>query len=346
MSSCGTHDSGNDALTLVMYHYVRPAPDRHGFTVKGFTPAEFEGQLDYIARHYTVCSLRDLVSAAHGEAPLPARPCVLTFDDGLIEHARYVWPSLRSRGWTGAFFASAQATLERRFLDVHRIHLLLAAGIDPHRLKVELVSMIRAIDDPAVPSPEELWSRYGHASRFDTAEVIFFKRVLQKGLPQHVRVPVVAELFRRHIAADEAALADEFYLSLEDLRAMAADGMEIGGHGIHHEWLDVASDLERAREIHGTVDLLRQVHNGHMPDRWFFAYPYGAYERRTLDLLRSAGCSAAVTVKVDLARVGTPLLELPRLDANDLPSDPYATPADWTLRADAGSAMTFNTSAR
>ena len=86
-----------DGLTLVMYHYVRPVPDRHGFAVQGLLPAEFEHQLDYIDRNYSVCSLADVVSAARGEARLPPRPCVLTFDDGVAEHAQIVWPALRRR---------------------------------------------------------------------------------------------------------------------------------------------------------------------------------------------------------------------------------------------------------
>lgn len=325
---------GEDALTLVMYHYVRPVPDRNGFSVKGFTPEEFEGQLDYIGRHYSVCALADVVATAKGEAELPPRPCVLTFDDGLAEHAAEVWPSLRRRGWTGAFFASARATLERRFLDVHRIHVLLASDLDPHALRTELDGLIRDHAAPGVPTVEELWSRYGRASRFDPAEIIFFKRTLQKGLPENVRVPILAELFRRHIAEDETILAEDFYLSLDDLQAMVADGMEVGGHGIRHEWLDVASDIERAHEVHGTIDLLRQVHDGQIPERWLFSYPYGAYNQRTIDLLASAGCAAAVTVEVDLATRCTSLLELPRLDANDLPTDAFAPMAPWTVRAE------------
>jgi peptidoglycan/xylan/chitin deacetylase (PgdA/CDA1 family) len=264
---------------------------------------------------------------------------VLTFDDGLIEHAEEVWPRLRSRGWTGAFFASASATLERRFLDVHRIHLLLASGIDPHRLKTELLSLLGDHTAPDVPTAETLWTEYGHPSRFDPAEVIFFKRVLQKGLPERVRVAILDTLFRRHISEDEASLADEFYLSLDDLAAMAADGMEIGGHGIRHEWLDVATDLGRAREIHGTMELLSAVHGGHMPNRWFFAYPYGAYNRRTMQLLEGAGCSAALTVEVDLATRCSNPMELPRIDANDLPFDAFADIAEWTVRADADVSM-------
>lgn len=297
--------------------------------MKGMLPREFEGQLDYIAQHYTVCSLGDLVAASRAGEPLPPRPCVLTFDDGLVEHADEVWPRLSRRGWTGAFFASAGATLDRTLLDVHRIHMLLGSGLDPSRLRAELIADIDARAGEGVPTSAELWSRYGVPGRFDLPDANFIKRVLQKGLPLETRREILADLFRRFVTEDEASLADEFYLRLEDLQHMAADGMEIGGHGIHHEWLDKVCDHERAREIHGTLDLLRRVHGGRMPARWFFAYPYGAYDRKTLDLLEGAGCAAALTVRVDLAGPGTPLLELPRIDANDLPRPPAQPTGAW-----------------
>ena len=73
-------------VTTVMYHYVRDIPDTSGRRFKGIRPEQFEGQLDYVTRHYTVCRLADVIAAAHGELELPPRPCVLTFDDGLREH--------------------------------------------------------------------------------------------------------------------------------------------------------------------------------------------------------------------------------------------------------------------
>lgn len=322
-----------DGLTLVMYHYVRPVPDRHGFAVQGLLPAEFEHQLDYIGRNYSVCSLADVVSAARGEARLPPRPCVLTFDDGVAEHAQIVWPALRRRGWKGAFFASASATLDRTLLSVHKIHLLLAAGLDPERLSTLLVEgILERSGRPDVPTPDALWREYGVPGRYDDAPVHFFKRVLQKALPEDVRTAILDDLFRTFISADESELADDFYVSLDDLQAMVDDGQVIGGHGIRHEWMDRISEEDQVSEIHGTLDLLARVHDGQLPDPWFFAYPYGAYNQRTIELLQGARCAAAVTVRIDLAGSGTPLLELPRIDTNDLPRVAGAPSAPWTQR--------------
>lgn len=323
----------DDALTVVMYHYVRPIPDQAGFSMKGLTPGEFDGQLDYIERHYNVCSIADVVAAALGERPLPPRPCVLTFDDGLAEHAAEVWPRLSRRGWSGTFFASAAATLERRLLDVHRIHMLLAGNTNVEQLAAELMHGIDAQAGGGVPSAAGLWARFGVPSRFDGPSTNFVKRVLQKGLPANVRRQLLDTLFARYVGQDGTELADAFYLRLEDLQAMVDDGMEVGGHGIRHVWLDRVSAEERAYEIHGTLDLLRRVHRGRMPDRWCFAYPFGAYDQHTIDMLLGARCAAAVTVHVDLAQPGTSILELPRIDANDLPRSGLADPVEWTRQA-------------
>jgi peptidoglycan/xylan/chitin deacetylase (PgdA/CDA1 family) len=327
--------SRTEVLTIVMYHYVRPAPDRYGFCLNGPTPEQFEAQLGYVARHYNVCSLGDVVAAVNGGAGLPPRPCILTFDDGLSEHASEVWPRLRARGWSGTFFATSRPTLERRLLDVHKIHLLFAAGVTGDALKSALVAEL-AQADSSLPTVAELWKKYGVAGRYDSAEVNFVKRVLQRGLPRHVRTEITDRLFHRFVSGDETDLADSFYVTLAELQAMAADGMEIGGHGVTHEWLDDLEPRKQAAEVQATVSFLQHVHNGAKRKPWFFAYPYGGYTMATLGLLDAAGCAAALTVKTDLAMPGTSLLELPRLDANDLPWVANAGPVSWTQRAAAG----------
>ena len=51
-----------------------------------------------------------------------------------------------------------------------------------------------------------------------------------------------------------------------------------------------------------------------------FCYPYGGYNAHTLDILKENDFKAALTVKVGRVSNRTEnLLELPRIDTNDLP---------------------------
>jgi hypothetical protein len=92
---------------------------------------DFAGQLDYV--------LAPLPGRAHGgrargaddpARTLPERALLLTFDDGYADHYQTVFPLLDRLGLQGSFFPPARAILERRVLDVNKIHFLLAGVAD------------------------------------------------------------------------------------------------------------------------------------------------------------------------------------------------------------------------
>ena len=60
------------ALTVIMYHYVRPIADSQYPRIKGLEVKDFEGQLDYLQRHYNLTSMQDVLDAASGAKPLPS----------------------------------------------------------------------------------------------------------------------------------------------------------------------------------------------------------------------------------------------------------------------------------
>jgi peptidoglycan/xylan/chitin deacetylase (PgdA/CDA1 family) len=311
------------ALTVVMYHYVRDLPRTRFPRIKGLTTGGFDGQLDYIQRHYQVVGAPEVLAAARGEAGLPPRACLLTFDDGLCDHRDEVAPRLAERGLAGCFYASAVAAERRTVMDVHKIHFILAANEDVRPIAAALRSELarRPVDVDA------LWAQNATAGKYDPPEVMAVKRLLQKALPEKIRVPTVDALFRRFVTADESAFAEELYLGAEDLRALAGAGFEIGGHGDDHAWLGTLDrDAQRA-QVRRSAELVRSV-RGDGP--WTFAYPHGSRDATTVELLAEAGFAAAFTTEVGLAGDLAAPLELPRLDTNHLPRSRDAAPADWT----------------
>ena len=102
--------------------------------IKGLDLALFEQQLDYLQKHYSLISMEDLIEAIESGCPLPPRPALLTFDDGYIDHYEHVFPRLAERSLQGSFFPVACAALDRKILDVNKIHFTLASDVDPDRL--------------------------------------------------------------------------------------------------------------------------------------------------------------------------------------------------------------------
>jgi peptidoglycan/xylan/chitin deacetylase (PgdA/CDA1 family) len=317
-------------LTIIMYHHVRDLARSRYPRIKGLTTEKFDGQLDYILRYYSVCSLRQVVAAAQGQAELLEKACLLTFDDGFADHYVTVMPRLLQRGITGSFFPPARVIEERQVLDVHKLQFILACSDDTEHLITDIFRLLAAYRaEFDISSDRALRETYTGQSRFDPPEIIFVKRLLQHGLPERVRGEVLASLFTKYVSGDERAFADELYVDVPQLREMIDRGMAVGGHGYTHRWLEHLSSREQAEEIRQTLAFLAKVY-GKVPQDWAMCYPYGSYNAATLELLRTSGCRLGLTTRVSLNEDLSRPLELSRLDTNDLPCRGDAELSAWT----------------
>jgi peptidoglycan/xylan/chitin deacetylase (PgdA/CDA1 family) len=319
-------------LTIVMYHYVRDTARTRYPKIKALPTDGFAGQIRYIKRHYNVISGPQLMQAVADRGSLPPRPLLLTFDDGYLDHFRDVLPRLEREHLTGCFFPPANCILEHRVLDVNKIHFVLASVSDTQLLVDFILAQVdenRASHDLL---PSEHYQRLAQSSRFDSAEVVFCKRMLQRELPLELRQAIVDELFRRHVSSDEASFARELYMTADHLRELHERGMYVGAHGYSHVWMNAISTQQQEREIDQSLAFLQSV--GADTLRWMMCYPYGAYDESLLSILRARNCLIGLTTVVDLARLGDyDRLTLPRLDTNDLPRGANVEPNEWTVRA-------------
>ena len=317
--------------TIVMYHVVRPAAAGPCQRLKGLDVSAFREQLAYIRAHYTMVGLFDLVTAAEGAQPLPPRPIVLSFDDGYAGHYTGVFPVLLDAGVTAAFFPVASALFDRRVLDVNKVQCILAASDDVERL-VEAVDAAIERERPRLPTPAEYRTRWWTGSRWDPPEVVYVKRLLQHVLPESVRRPLVDELFRTLVSADETGFAGELYMDAVQVGELHQAGMTIGAHGDRLVRLPTLPRDEQAREIDGALRVLDAL--GVPRRRFAYCYANGDHNDDSVELLRARECSIALTTQPDLARiVPEAMLTLPRIDTNDLPVHAGDAPNEWTRRA-------------
>jgi peptidoglycan/xylan/chitin deacetylase (PgdA/CDA1 family) len=330
--------------TIVTYHFVQPALAGPLAGLKRLDLAAFREQVTYIRRHYTPVSVFDLVRAAGDASALPPRPIVLSFDDGYRGHFHHVLPLLDSLSIPAVFFPVASPLLDRRVLDVNKIQCVLAAADDVGRLVAAIETAIeRHRHEAGLPAPAEYREKWWKPSRWDPPAVVYVKRLLQHALPEPIRRPLLDGLFRELVSDDEAAFADEFYMSVGEARGLRAAGMTVGAHGDRHLRLPTLSREDQASEIDGALRVLDAV--GVPRQRFVYCYANGEYDNDSLDLLRARGCSVAFTTRPDLARIAADdMLTLPRIDANDLPVRSDAEPNEWTRRAaalsDAGAGST------
>ena len=306
-------------LTIVMYHYVRPIKNSAWPGIKGLEFDDFIGQLDHIQRQYSLIGAADIIAAHAGEA-LPLNAALLTFDDGYLDHYQYAFPELKRRSILGAFFPPARAVLEGQLLDVNKIHFILAATGNHTAIADFIDAKVSAAIDAFDLQPVAAYrNAHAHPNRFDTAEIIYIKRMLQHALPKVLRTKIADALFAKFVTTDEVAFAAELYCSPNQLAEMAEDGMSIGGHGYAHHWLDSLTREQQRQDIALSHGMLKDI--GALKDHFLFCYPYGAFNADTLELLQDLDCQAAFTTKVSKAYVGpgADMLQLPRMDTNDLP---------------------------
>jgi peptidoglycan/xylan/chitin deacetylase (PgdA/CDA1 family) len=274
-----------NSLTILNYHYVRPLARTRFPEIKGCDLDHFVAQVVHIQSNYSVMTMQELVESISESHDLPPNAALLTFDDGFADHYEYVLPVLHSMGLTGSFYPPAAAIIERHLLDVHKIHFLLAGGPDPGVICAALDEMIR---ERQLGDVAEFSKMYRHPSPRDSAEVIYVKRMLQKGLPPSERSEISTSLFAKYVSADERAFAEELYCSLDQLRLMASLGMHIGSHGYEHLWLSTLDVSHQEREMSASLQFLDEVYgnNDYHPT---ICYPYGDHSEITRKTAKSMG---------------------------------------------------------
>jgi peptidoglycan/xylan/chitin deacetylase (PgdA/CDA1 family) len=320
-------------LTIITYHYVRPIKTSRWPNIKGLELKEFCGQLDYIQRYYNSVSLDMILASARGEkVDWPRNPILLTFDDGYADHHDHVFPELHRRNIQGCFFASARPLLDREILDVNKVHFVLACSDNHINLAATLDTAVSTYDDqsvvPRIPNLRELFFK---PSRWDPAETVYVKRVLQRGLPPKIRSAIVDQMFRSVVSVDPVDFAEQLYMTTNQARQMIDEGMSFGCHGNDHIWLGQSTEAEQRHDITRSMRLSSAL--GISPENTSFCYPYGSYNTTTLDIIKSFKCTVAFTTRLDLNAippVGN-MLELARIDAGaDLPRNGNAPISRWT----------------
>lgn len=316
-------------LYIVMYHYVRDLKHSRYPDIKGMDIQLFRQQIAFLKANFSMVRMEEVLAALEGQAVLPERAALLTFDDGYMDHYTYAMPVLEEEKVQGSFFIPGKTFDTHRLLDVNKIHYILAAADMKNLLPdvLERMNYYRG-QEYDYPSNEELLETFAKASRFDTKETIFVKRMLQTALPERVRNRISSDLFERYVGVSEEVLAYELYMTKEQIRTMKRHGMYIGLHGYDHYWLGNLSEEAMEEDISHALEVMGEFIE---PNRWVMNYPYGSHNENVVEFIRQRGCAMGLTTEVRVADLtADDRYRLPRFDCNDFPpkSDNYRRNGD------------------
>ncbi|WIT11339.1 polysaccharide deacetylase family protein [Paucibacter sediminis] len=279
-------------LTILTFHRVLPQRD-----------PIFPGEVD-AERFSAICSwlqgwaqVLPLDEAAERlqRGALPARACVLTFDDGYEDNCSVALPILQKHGLSATFFIATGFLGNGRMWNDRIIEAVRAAPtgtLDASELDAQRAELRFELS--------------GAESRRQAIEALI---AAVKYRPIEARLGAVARI--------EVLCGDSqprpLMMADAGVRQLRSAGMQIGAHTVSHPILATLDEASARREIGDSKryleDLLRE------PVR-LFAYPNGKpgqdYSAQSVEVVKSLGFDAAVSTAWGAARQGDSMFELPR----------------------------------
>jgi len=307
---------------IVSYHYCHPT-DTWLEGTKSITPDQFDAQLRVLTQNFVCTTMGELMNPS---ADLPETVAVVTFDDGFKDVVEHALPLLQRWQVPATVYCCSAPLLERRVLNVHRVHLLQAKlGLGRFREAFEeLVASRPAVAVEPLTHPG-LLGLYP----YDNPATRRFKRLLNFDMP-YAELDVVLKLLFERFIGEDAPIAERLYMSESDLRRCQDAGLEIGVHGHSHRVLSRLTEEAQRVELGTCAELLRRVCG---LEDVHASYPYGidgSWNDATKRVAASLGLASATT-KVRAITKPADLRgrwELPRYDVRDVFDDAGALVAD------------------
>ena len=264
---------------ILMYHRI--ADEEFDPWALAVSPANFEEQLDWIARNRTPLPL-DEFAELHRQGKLPRNAIAVTFDDGYACSARAAAPLLARFGVPATIFISPD--LIRRgeeFWWDQLERIVLSHKADSLRVDGSDVTL-GPRDESDVDWPAETPPR--------TPRQHAYKRIWSKlygGAPPKIE-GAISDL-RKQAGISKKARDTHRPMTADEIRAMPSL-ISFGSHALSHPSLPLLPPDEQAREIEGSVGDCEKI-TGHRPRT--FAYPYGDHSPSLEPMVENAGFACA-----------------------------------------------------
>jgi peptidoglycan/xylan/chitin deacetylase (PgdA/CDA1 family) len=224
----------------------------------------------YLAGHFKVVSLNEVLETLKGGKRLPDRAVLITFDDAYCDFTDYAWPILKRHKLPVTMFVpTAYPDRPDRSLWWDRLHRAFSVPGD------ELRST--PIGDLSLRTEEE------------RRQSLRSLRNQLKTMPHKEAMAAVDEICD---GLDAGPANRESILGWEELRRLASDGLILGAHTRTHPLLTQIPVEEARQEITGSCRDLETQIGDVLP---IFCYPDGAYDEAAIGILKEEKCALAFT---------------------------------------------------
>jgi len=277
-------------LLIVTYH--RFSADR---AYAATSAAMFAEQLAYLRARYTIVPLSAVERYLREGLPLPAASAAITIDDGYHDAYEVAFPILQRYAVPATLFAATDFIDQKSWLWTDKVRFM-AFEMTTNRLSADVGGSV-------VHAELE-----GPISRFQAADRL---NALIKNLPEENKEQVIASIATQvGITLPILPPAHCRPLTWNELREMAAAGVEIGSHTVTHPILPCVGTEQLTRELTQSRTRLEEMLGRQVT---LFCYPNGDYDQRVRGEVERAGYRLAVTTEEGLNDASTDPLALRRI---------------------------------
>lgn len=287
--------SHDPQLWILMYHRILPTHDpRFQIEEPGMvvTPETFDMHLQELKRYFTVMRLQDWVEAKKAGNELPAKTCVVTFDDGWLDNFEFALPLLKKHQVPATLFAVAEKIdTSFQFWPNMVMWLLFNGGAellqqDPLLGKAYPKDKMSIDREFAAVYINNL-KRFSDKDIFASLETIRTKSNLLQSMPRAL-------------------------MNWNELKQMQASGwVDIGSHTCSHKRLTHHLSTEELQ--HEVLESRKLLESQLAQKINLFCFPNGDYNQSALNMVKTTYDAAVTTQKGIVSNNNFSLHELKRI---------------------------------
>jgi peptidoglycan/xylan/chitin deacetylase (PgdA/CDA1 family) len=323
-----------DHLLIVNFHHVRHENDRNFPLLHYRSVNQFKSQVVELGKFFEFIDPSDVADLAFSNVGPIRSKCILTFDDGLLDHYENVFPALEDLKLKGLFFVNTKPWEDGMLLSVHMAHLLSAAFSYE-----ELAEEFEYVAQKKMPricqivdlSDELVLNQY----RYDSLKVAKIKYFLNVIIPQELRENVLREVFKNRLGNDRD-FSSKHYLNADMVKEMSLAGHSFGLHTHSHLHLASADSNFRVEDLKKNKKYLSSSVSKIPSNGFWVSYPYGSassFDENVINECTQLGCSFGLSMirgLNDLKRINR--MSLKRFDTNDVLGGNSPIPAEkWIV---------------
>ena len=273
-------------VSIINYHRVGDDSD---IFLNKLDTQTFERELHYIEERFKILPLNELSQHLEAGAPGGNSFAAITFDDGYKDNFTQALPILRKHGIKAAFFPITDVLDRESMLWVDEVRY-----------------MIHQSDE------KEIWWNEKHVSLDSPVEKETAVNQIVSSLRSRETRDGLNKLRESCGCKAPHVLIESLYMSWEEVKEISEEEHLIGSHTLSHPDLTLLSLAETREEVVNSKKRLEKKLGVEVNS---FAYPFGASNEETEELIESSGYRCGLGAEPGLVRKNPDIYNLRRVPA-------------------------------